>query len=408
MDLSSFTLRELKKSDIDAFDDLYRYAFQVTDREMERSGWTNRLMKHSNIPVFEQSYVLGWFFEGHLASQIVVYPMNVNIEGKIFSMGGVTGVATYPEYTGHGLMHRLIKKSLEHMRLANQTISFLYPYSIPFYRKQGWEVVSDKLTFSLKDTQLPRHAEVSGFVRRVKCEESEDLRRVWKYYAIQHHGALLRGPLEWQEYWRWETDDIMGAIYYSDENKPLGYIAYYIADDIFRIKEMVALNMEARNGLWNFIAAHFSMVDRVEGDNYSGEPISFQFDDPEITETIEPYIMARIVDVQKFLHKYPFRLSGKHDHFWLEVSDSTAEWNNGVFEVGLNEKRRQFCKKVMKQDADPTRLIRLNIQTLTAMLLGYKRPEYLYNNERIHMNYNFLKELEMSVPAGKPYFSDYF
>ena len=37
------------------------------------------------------------------------------------------------------------------------------------------------------------------------------------------------------------------------------------------------------------------------GDNYSGEPMAYLFEDSEIEETIAPYIMARIVDVENFL-----------------------------------------------------------------------------------------------------------
>ena len=87
-------------------------------------------MKQSKKPIFDASYVLGWFYKGHLASQIVVYSMEVNIRDRICKMGGVTGVATYPEYTGRGLVHSLIKKSLEHMRREQQYISFLCPYSL--------------------------------------------------------------------------------------------------------------------------------------------------------------------------------------------------------------------------------------------------------------------------------------
>lgn len=38
----------------------------------------------------------GWFHGENLASQIVIYPMEMNIEGERFEMGGITGVATYP------------------------------------------------------------------------------------------------------------------------------------------------------------------------------------------------------------------------------------------------------------------------------------------------------------------------
>ena len=31
---------------------------------------------------------------------IVVYSMQINIQDNIMAMGGITGVTTYPEYTG--------------------------------------------------------------------------------------------------------------------------------------------------------------------------------------------------------------------------------------------------------------------------------------------------------------------
>ena len=76
---------------------------------------------------------------------------------------------------------------------------------------------------------------------------------------MQHHGALIReqaGPGD--EYWRWENDDMIVALYYrNEEHKPLGYLVYYIANEIFHIKEMVYLTSEARHGLWNYISAAF-------------------------------------------------------------------------------------------------------------------------------------------------------
>ena len=42
-------------------------------------------------------------------------------------MGGLTGVTTYPEYTGRGLSHALIKRGLQYMREQGLTISYLYP-----------------------------------------------------------------------------------------------------------------------------------------------------------------------------------------------------------------------------------------------------------------------------------------
>src|SRR5690606_40690955 len=45
------------------------------------------------------------------------------------------------------------------------------------------------------------------------------------------------------------------------------------------------------------------------------------------------YYMARIVDVGSFLAKYPYDDAIQPFHF--VVSDQVAEWNNGVFGVGV-------------------------------------------------------------------------
>lgn len=399
-----FQMRQLQMKDLEQFNNLLRYAFQVTGDDLLKTGWEEDEIKHAKAPILEQAYALGWFYEGELASQIVVYPMEINIHGEIYSMGGITGVTTYPEYAGRGLIHSLMTKVLEYMREEKQLLSILYPYSIPFYRKKGWEVVSDKLTYTIKDTQLPKRQDVPGMVRRVELEH-EDLKNVYKYYSVQKHGALIRDELAWAEYWRWETDDVTAAIYYDGDGKPLGYMVYVVKNEIFHIKEMIYLNFEAKNGLWNYIGSHFSMITEVRGKNYTGEPLAFLLEDSEITETIAPYIMARIVDVKEFILQYPFQVTPEELHIHLRVHDKMAPWNEGLFEVYWKDEKT-YCEKV--EEAAVVNLVELDIQTLTTMLMGYKRPSYLYDNDRLNTEYYMGRILEQLIPAGKMNFSDYF
>lgn len=49
----------------------------------------------------------------------------------------------------------------------------------------------------------------------------------------------------------------MAAIYYNEKNEPDGYVIYWIANEVFHIKDMIFINEDARTGLWNFVAAHF-------------------------------------------------------------------------------------------------------------------------------------------------------
>ncbi|MFR1309458.1 MAG: sterol carrier protein domain-containing protein [Gallintestinimicrobium sp.] len=41
-------------------------------------------------------------------------------------------------------------------------------------------------------------------------------------------------------------------------------------------------------------------------------------------------------------------------------------------------------------------------------MMGYKRPTYLYDHEKISTEYYMLTWLERLIPVKKPYFSDYF
>lgn len=396
------TMRELKKSDVSQFNALLRYAFQVTSRELMDVGWAEDEIRRSKYPVIEKANVLGWFDQEKLASQLAVYPMRVNIHGEIYDMGGLTGVATYPEYANAGLMHSLMKKSLEDMKERGQTVSFLYPYSIPYYRKKGWEIVSDKMSFTIKDTQLPKRVEVSGMVERVDIEHI-DIKKIHDNFANVRHGALIRRQLEWEEYFRWEVDDLIAAIYYSDRHEPLGYLFYWIENEIFHIKEMVYLTQEARHGLWNYISAHFSMITEVRGDNYTDEPLAFLLEDSEIKEEIEPYIMARIVDFEEFIKKYPFQIKSQGIKLTFRIDDPLLEWNNGYFSITWDENGDAIVTKEILSTP-----IKLNIGTLTTMLMSYKRPSYLSRVEKIDTDVQTTKLLERLIPLDQVYFSDYF
>lgn len=396
-------MRRLTADDTAQYNALLRYAFQVTDSELKSLGWDQKDMERSKKPVLEKTESFGWFDGDKLASQISVYPMKVNVFGRMYKMGGVTGVATYPEYTGRGLMGSLMKRALDNMRKNRQSLSMLVPYMIPYYRKKGWEIVSDKMTYTIRDTQLPARVKVGGMVERVSTD-SEDVKRVHDAFARMRHGALKRGELEWEEYWRWEADDVLVAVYYDADEEPKGYLVYYIANDVFRIKEMVTINQEARHGLWNYVSAHFSMVEKVVGNQYTNEPMAFLLEDSEIQEEIEPYIMARIVDFEEFIRKYPFDIISIHDDLHFVLEDPVMECNCGDFSLRWDEQGNA----ILERGGTRGELVRCTVQTLTAMFLGYKRPTYLRRVERLDASEEAVRILEDIIPVEQPYFSDTF
>ena len=181
-----------------------------------------------------------------------------------------------------------------------------------------------------------------------------DVFDVYARFARQNHGALIRSAFNWEEYWRFENEEERtAAVYYGANQEPLGVLFYWVADEVFHIKEMFYLNQEARNGLWNFITAHY---------------------------------MARIVDVKAFLENFPFESTAKPFHF--VVKDPVAEWNNGIFGLIWDEN-----DQVTITDEPLGTAVHLDIQTLTCLVMNYRRPSYLHRIERIDTDKETLNSL---------------
>lgn len=399
--------RELKMKNVglehlEQYNQLLRYVFQVTDKELQEIGWEEKEIIRAKSPTLEQADVKGWFDGDKLISQVAVYPMKVRIFNRTYDMGGLTGVGTYPEYANQGLMHKLLYQALKNMKEKKQSISYLYPYSIPYYRRKGWEIVSDKITYEIKDYQLPKNKQVSGEVERVDVE-GEEVKKTYERFAYQTHGALIRDDLAWNEYWLWDSDDLMAAIYYNDKNEPDGYVFYWIKDEVFYIKDMIFINEEARTGLWNFISAHFSMINKVVGDTYTDEPLAFLFEDADIKESISPYFMARIVDLEEFIRQYPFKPDTIRREWVFKMDDPILSWNQGNFKLIIEKNGDGKVVKTQEKTED-----KIDIQTMTTMLLGYKRPDYLYKIGRIICSSETVDMLEDAIEQQAPYFSDYF
>ena len=82
-----------------------------------------------------------------------------------------------------------------------------------------------------------------------------------------------------------------------------------------------------------------------------------------------------------------------------------APWNEGDYMVSWHD-GKTICEQV--EDNQSINVVELSVNTLTTMLMGYKRPSYLYEHEKIQTEYYMLTWLERIIPVEKAYFSDYF
>ena len=145
------------------------------------------------------------------------------------------------------------------------------------------------------------------------------------------------------------------------------------------------------------------MIDKVEGNTYTDEPLAFLLEDASIKEVISPYYMGRIVDFTAFIADYPFKADGTDREWRFSMTDPIMECNQGSFLLKISKDGKGEAMKISEPCTD-----KINIQTMTTMLLGYKRPDYLAKIGRIQASGETIDMLEDAIEQQTPYISDYF
>ena len=101
----NYTYRYLETDDLDQYNALLRYTFQVTEDELTATGWKDDEIKQSKFPVLERADVLAALTEKTLSPSRGLPAEDEHLRRRL-PCGFVTSVCTYPEYTGNGIMKR--------------------------------------------------------------------------------------------------------------------------------------------------------------------------------------------------------------------------------------------------------------------------------------------------------------
>jgi predicted acetyltransferase len=387
---------EIKEDDYLEAVKLSMYAFQYKVAESDLPARREMLKRHK---------ILGIWDEDILAAKLHIIPLNVQMKDDEWKMGGIAGVATYPEYRRNGYVKTLIIDPLKQMRDHAQIVSLLHPFDIAFYRKFGWELLSEQKKITIEKKDLKFLESQQGLVKRYsKATHHEEIEKIYQQFSKQHTGMLKRDT-HWWEHHVYDEDSQL-AVYYDSTKEAKGYILYHVKDRKMVVEEMVVMDQEARIGLWNFICQHDSMVETVTITLASHDPFPYFLAQPKVKTELFPYFMARVVDAEECLKRFSF--IPENEPLFLHLEDAHAPWNNGSYLIG-NGEIKVFKEKAGAQCVHPPKKgIRLNINSLSAILFGYKRPVELFEMGYLKGSEKEIELFEKMVPAMKSAFFDFF
>lgn len=393
-------IRCLRPEDMEDSIRLSQFAFQYELTPEELRMRLERLKPEESWGVFLD--------DGALAAKLTILPLETYLGGEKIAMGGIAGVATWPEHRREGHVSRLLTHALSVMKERGQSLSFLHPFQFEFYRRFGWETYTEYKQYELNTVQLPRFPPEGGRVEREPGRKL--LAALYEDYARRFNGSLARSD----EWWDWNILALKNkggtsAVYRSGDGTPKGYMLYKVRDRVMTVSEFAALDGEAYRGLWSFIANHDSMIDNVRLQMEAGDRLASLLKDPRIKQETVPYFMARLVDVNRFLSQYRFR-EGVSARLSIYVADPHAPWNEGYYEWAIAPDGRAAVTfrpasgRTAAADAD----LSCGTGTLASMLLGYERPRFWYDNGRLTGSERAAELLESAVPERRTCLLDFF
>ncbi|QKY70983.1 enhanced intracellular survival protein Eis [Lentibacillus sp. CBA3610] len=380
-------------TDVDGIFELSQFAFQYSLTEADLNKKKEEAERH---------IIWGWMEDDQLAAKLHLIPLACYINGKVFEMGGVSSVATWPEFRRQGAVKQLLHHSLQYMRQHGQTLSFLHPFSFAFYRKYGWEHTFSEKAYTTPIAQLKRQWEAYGYVRRIE-DDIEVLQAVYTAYAKKFNGMLARDEKWWKQ--RVLKGDWHKAAAYNSDGKAEGYLLYKVKEGKLSVQELVYTSLNAQKLLLQFIANHDSMAETVDMVVPENDNLSLIVGEPRFEQKINPYFMARIVDVFTFLKEYPFH-NGTVESVILHVDDAFLPENNGVYQ--LSQIGSDTNVTHLQSNVGQAAGIYCGVQQLTSIMMGYKRPTEMYHAGLIHGKPEQIERLEQIIPRRQTYFPDFF
>lgn len=397
-------MSNIKKLAQENFEESYNLAAYAFNLQQDSSS------KEKFQSFFDAADTWSIFQNDLLSSQLQVLPLKIYLHGEIMDMGGISFVSSYPETRGIGNIKKLFEAALNEMNTNGMVLSYLDPFSYPFYRKFGYEVAFNQVKYEIDAVNLPRTEKYDGSTTRVKWDtEKEQLKKIYQDKYAEAIGPIKRTDWNWErkvgQYKNQKT-----ALYNDPSNQPKGYVMYHFDSterNQFVIDELIYLDQDAFIGLWQFIGSHQTSFEKFIYMAGEEEYIVDLFPDIRVKKEVKAFMMARIVNIESFLMQYPFKEKAQTT-LYLRVTDKMADWNHGLWKVELRNTGRKVSKISKEGEVKELDILSASIQTWTQLFMNHRTMEGLHFHQRITGSVPAAVDLADRIPSGVPQLYDHF
>lgn len=306
-------------------------------------------------------------------------------DGKEMLLGGVGGVATLPQYRRNGVIRTCMKFALRDMYEQGYAFSFLYPFSMQYYRKFGYEASKEINMWTLPMAELPERDMEGSVVQIFPGDSLEPLLRVYEKFYEGYNFSSVREKYSALM----EKEDMLKQrryvfLYRDAAFKPRGFFIFHknrgtdgvIMDCEHKFEapnDFLFLDAKAFAEMLSFIKAAFgSRYDKLVFSTPANISLSFLLGE-NIEAGCERFHggMSRVVDVKKALEMCRCKGSGQ---FYIGIKDAMLPENDGIWSICFSKGQDNQVEKV-GADTEEKADILLPINEFSALICGDQSAE---------------------------------
>ena len=326
-------------------------------------------------PSFHPEHYLCAYDGARLLATTRDIPMLQWFGGRPVATAGVASVATVPELRGTGLGDRLMRVLLQRARDRGAVVTSLFPATVPFYRRLGYEYGGTWTAYAARLTDVPRGVSDVA-VEEFDGDDVTELRSCYRTWASSRTGPVEGDGDDWwtdRVLMRWIRDSATRAVVARGAGGVEGYAAFRLVSrghwqgyDI-ECSHLVATTPGALSALFGYFRRFRGVGEHVVWLGATNDPATLLFDEDRSEIRQQWRYMTRVLDVAGALEGrgYPQGASGE---LVIEVDDPQFEENRGAFRLTVDDGK----PRVERTDADGA--LRLSIRALSGLYAGQLAP----------------------------------
>lgn len=365
--------RVLKKEEETEFQKVQSIAFEK-EYEEESSEEQNDRIHSKKIGVFHEG-------EHQLLGCLQVNEYYCRYDGKQVVLGGIGGVATLPQYRRNGVIRHAMEYALQTMYEEGYTFSYLYPFSMQYYRKFGFEAGNMLYEWTIPIKELTGNIAKGSVEQIFPGDTTSELLEIYHQFYHEYNLSVIREIYNEEL----EKENLLKKkryvfLYRNEQGKATGFFVMnkeyegnkkimQCTPSFKNYNDFLFLDMDALHGM-------FSLIKQAFGSHYDFLKIalpsnicmaSLVGENNKVECQMSYGGMVRVINVENALSLCKCKGNGA---VCIEITDEMLPQNQGRWNVVFTEKDTNQVERTMDEPD-----ISLSINDFSSLICGARELE---------------------------------